>query len=127
MERMTLERVNGIKTGYWSPKTKEELVQRLAEYENTGLTPMEIKGWDGLGGYTVIPNGLERCSPWISTEDRLPETGELVIIARIYDMSKPMRVEQAILMPGGWWKVHGTNLKKVHYWMPLPEPPEVPR
>lgn len=32
MERMTHKRVNGIKTGYWSPATKEELVQRLAEY-----------------------------------------------------------------------------------------------
>lgn len=33
MERMTHKRVNGIKTGYWSPATKEELVQRLAEYD----------------------------------------------------------------------------------------------
>ena len=28
MERMTHERANGIKTGYWSPETKETLVQR---------------------------------------------------------------------------------------------------
>lgn len=39
MERMTHERANGIKTGYWSPATKETLVQRLAAYENTGLEP----------------------------------------------------------------------------------------
>ena len=44
MERLTSERCSGIKTGYWSPARKEELVQRLAEYENTGLTPEEIKG-----------------------------------------------------------------------------------
>lgn len=42
MERITHKRVNGIKTGYWSPATKEDLVQRLAEYENTGLEPWEI-------------------------------------------------------------------------------------
>ena len=42
MERMTHERCNGIKTGYWSAATKEELVQRLALYENTGLEPWEI-------------------------------------------------------------------------------------
>ena len=35
-ERMTSERVNGIKSGYWSSARKEELVQRLAEYENIG-------------------------------------------------------------------------------------------
>lgn len=42
MERMTHERANNIKTGYWSPETKETLVQRLAAYENTGLEPWEI-------------------------------------------------------------------------------------
>ena len=42
MDRMTHERVNGIRAGYWSPEKKEELVQRLAAYENTGLEPEEI-------------------------------------------------------------------------------------
>lgn len=42
MERMTHERASGIKTGYWSPNKKEELVQRLAAYEDTGLEPLEI-------------------------------------------------------------------------------------
>ena len=43
MERMTHERVNGIKSGYWSAATKETLVQRLAAYENIGLMPGEIE------------------------------------------------------------------------------------
>ena len=42
MERLTHERVNGIKTGYWSAATKEALVQKLAAYENTGYEPDEI-------------------------------------------------------------------------------------
>ena len=42
MERLTHERANGIKSGYWSPATEEELVQRLAAYENTGYEPGEI-------------------------------------------------------------------------------------
>lgn len=33
-QRLTHERVNGIKTGYWSDANKEELVQRLAAFEN---------------------------------------------------------------------------------------------
>lgn len=33
-QRLTHERCNGIKTGYWSDANKEELVQRLAEFEN---------------------------------------------------------------------------------------------
>lgn len=48
MERLTHERVNGIKTGYWSAATKEALVQRLAAYENTGL--------DGFAAYLNHPS-----------------------------------------------------------------------
>lgn len=42
-ERMTHQRLNGIKDGYWSAATKAELVQRLAAYEDTGLEPGEIR------------------------------------------------------------------------------------
>lgn len=42
-ERMTHQRVNGIKGGYWSTANKAELVQRLAAYEDTGLEPWEIR------------------------------------------------------------------------------------
>ena len=43
MTRMTYERVNGIKHGYWSPHKKEDLVQQLGAYEDTGLTPQEVE------------------------------------------------------------------------------------
>lgn len=43
MERLTYPRSSGIKTGYWSPETKETLVQRLAQYEDTGYTPEQIR------------------------------------------------------------------------------------
>ena len=42
MERLTHPRNSGIKTGYWSPNKKDELVAALAAYENTGLTPQEV-------------------------------------------------------------------------------------
>lgn len=43
MERLTALRCSGIKSGYWSTAKKDELVQRLGQYEDTGLTPEEIK------------------------------------------------------------------------------------
>ena len=43
MERLTHKRANGIKEGYWSPNKKQELVDALAVYENTGLTPEQIR------------------------------------------------------------------------------------
>lgn len=46
MERLTALRCSGIKSGYWSTAKKDELVQRLGqyeEYEDTGLTPKKIR------------------------------------------------------------------------------------
>lgn len=33
MAKLTSKRVNGIKTGYWSPAKKDDLVQRLGQIE----------------------------------------------------------------------------------------------
>lgn len=62
---------------------------------------------------------------WISVEEKLPEPGMRVIIARPYEPGQPLRVEQGCYSTNGWWKVYGTNVKRVKYWMPMPEPPEV--
>ena len=43
MERLTHKRANGIKEGYWSPNKKQELVDALAAYEDTGLTAEQIR------------------------------------------------------------------------------------
>lgn len=48
MERLTHKRANGIKEGYWSPNKKQELVDTLAAYEDTGLTPEQIREVDRL-------------------------------------------------------------------------------
>ena len=42
MERLTAQRCSGIKSGYWSTAKKDELIQRLGQYEDTGLTPEEM-------------------------------------------------------------------------------------
>ena len=60
MERLTHPRNSGIKTGYWSPNKKDELVERLAAYEDTGLTPEEIER-------------LKEQHRWIPVKERLPE------------------------------------------------------
>ena len=43
MERLTSPRCSGIKVGYWSTAKKDELVQRLGQYEDTGLTSEEVR------------------------------------------------------------------------------------
>ncbi len=79
---------------------------------------------------------------WISVQDRLPELGELVLVA-IYgtDLIKPMdgetiadAVQRLLKSPGrvdvgfrdrdGWNDFCGPMIVTPTYWMPLPEPPE---
>lgn len=76
MKRLTFYRSNGIKEGHWSPSKKQELVDRLAGYEDTGLTPpeiMELKERDtakaperaplGMDGM-VCPSCGKKALPW---------------------------------------------------------------
>ena len=43
MERLTRIRLDGLKTGYWSPSNKQYLIDRLAAYEDSGLMPEDVK------------------------------------------------------------------------------------
>ena len=50
MDRLTSQRCSGIKSGYWSTAKKDELIQRLGQYERMeraaqqgGGTPEEIR------------------------------------------------------------------------------------
>ena len=40
--RLTHERMNGIKSGFWSPCRKTELVDQLAKFENLGYSPEDL-------------------------------------------------------------------------------------
>ena len=42
MKKLTFYQTNRIKEKHWSPRKKQEQVDRLSEYENTGLDPEQI-------------------------------------------------------------------------------------
>lgn len=87
------------------------IYNRLAAYEDTGLEPGElVKTADKF--------------KWISVDERLPAYGESVIVARRAPDGK-WRIEQGRRDCGGWWKVYGSLVKRVEYWMPMPAEPEV--
>ena len=81
MERLTHERVNGIKSGYWSSEKKETLIARLAEYENAGKEPEEICEFEETARKMVEKTialhkelKAERSrNEWISVSELLPE------------------------------------------------------
>lgn len=120
MNRLTQKRVNGIKTGYWSAGKKDELVARLAEYEDTGLEPAEV--------LQLKKESEER--RWIPVTERLPESGKYVLMS-FENFTLPLigRYEVNDEGDGAWYL--GDNDEGdtccsvglfVNAWMPLPEP-----
>ena len=109
MNRLTHERVNGIKTGYWSASKKEDLIKALAAYENTGIMPDEISEMK-----------KQLMKSWIPCEERLPKEDKLVLVTT--ETKKGLRsVNRAYLDKSGFW--HGAgSMACVIAWQPLPEP-----
>lgn len=64
MERLTHKRENGIKRGYWSPNKKQELVDRLAMYEDRE----DAKDTNVLG-------------KWIPCSEKLPEDESYILVS----------------------------------------------
>lgn len=60
---------------------------------------------------------------WKNPEAELPNMYIPVLVAREKVPGEPLKVEQGMLTPNGWWKVYGTNCKRIVAWMPMPEPP----
>ncbi len=72
MERLTHKRENGIKRGYWSPNKKQELVDRLAMYEDR-----------------------EEKDRWIPISERLPEDESYILVSfENATMPEPYKEEQ---------------------------------
>ena len=117
MNRLTQKRVNGIKNGYWSASKKDDLVARLAEYEDTGLEPAEV--------LQLKKNAV----PWIPVTERLPERNKSVLLCM---KSRTLRTSMCIQTgshDSGFWFVQGAagyeSLATFEFhvlaWMPLPE------
>ena len=97
MERLTHPRNSGIKTGYWSPNKKDELIERLAAYEDTGLTPEEIER-------------LKEQNRWIPVEERLPEEDTIVLltVSGLYScITFSDAIELGNLCSDGEWFIEG--------------------
>ena len=118
MNRLTQKRVNGIKTGYWSASKKDELVTRLAEYEDTGLNPEEV--------LRLKKNAVQ----WIPVTERVPERNESVLLCMKSRSSRTGMCIQTGSYDNGFWFIQGAagyeSLATFEFyvlaWMPLPEP-----
>lgn len=85
MERLTHKRANGIKQGYWGLATREQLIERLAAYEDTGLEPEEVAKANTFVGSQAEKMMIElqaerKRDRWIPVTERLPEAKQLVLV-----------------------------------------------
>lgn len=121
MKRLTHPRSNGIKTGYWSSNKKDELVERLAEYEDTGMTPQEI--------YSMKAGTILKAikMQWIPVEERLPETDDYILVSfenfPVPDIARYEENEDGgAFYPGDEDYTYVSYGLFVNAWMPLPDP-----
>lgn len=110
MERLTHKRENGIKRGYWSPNKKQELVDRLAMYEDRE----DAKDTNVLG-------------KWIPISEHLPEDESYILVsfenATMPDIARyEENDEGGTFYPGDDEKSYSSYGLFVNAWMPLPEP-----
>lgn len=110
MERLTHERKSGMKTGYWSPNKKQELVDRLAMYEDRE----DAKDTNVLG-------------KWIPISEHLPEDESYILVsfenATMPDIARyEENDEGGTFYPGDDEKPYSSYGIFVNAWTPLPEP-----
>lgn len=110
MERLTHERKSGMKTGYWSPNKKQELVDRLAMYEDRE----DAKDTNVLG-------------KWIPCSEKLPEDESYILVsfenATMPDIARyEENDEGGTFYPGDDEKSYSSYGIFVNAWMPLPKP-----
>lgn len=109
MERLTHERKSGMKTGYWSPNKKQELVDRLAMYEDREDAED-----------TNVPG------KWIPCSEKLPEDESYILVsfenATMPDIARyEENDEGGTFYPGDDEKSYSSYGIFVNAWMPLPE------
>lgn len=114
MERLTHERLNGIRDGYWSPNKKQELVDRLAAYENTDLDPEQVKHVKETAKKYLLEKAQGKVGGWIPVEERLPEDGKTVLCT---DGEYIYLVEYDADLDAPFGDMDG-----ITHWQPSPEP-----
>lgn len=92
-------------------------IERLAEYEATGLMPAEVAALQYQLRHAM---GGQR---WIPVTERLPNICETVLVCFDFMGAKAFRVSDRYGKNGMLWAGLPSNSEVTH-WMPMPEPPK---
>ena len=99
---------------------KEQLIEAIndsfgCDAAYYGVNPLDL-------ATRLIANGV-MVQQWIRPEERLPDVHKPVLVCREKEPGV-LIVEQGCKDLGDWWRVYGTRVKRIRYWMPLPEAPK---
>lgn len=114
-DRLTGVRMNGIKTGYWSPAKKDELIQRLGRYEDLGMSPSEI--------LTAFATGKARKSAgggWTTGRDPVESGWYIAIVSDIE--GEPITVPAFYYADSRSWRLPTPYRDAPESWMSMPDP-----
>lgn len=96
--------------------------ERLADYEDAGLTPeeiVELKEFYGNPLNTAVP-AVHVMTQWIPVKEQLPENDNIVLVT-CKGKKGLLGINRAYCDDSGSW--HGSgSMSGVIAWMPLPEP-----
>lgn len=108
MERLTHIRLDGLKTNYSSQSNKQDLIDRLAAYEDSGLMPEDVKALVGRNKPVTIslPDGTW----WVKDNDGESVPWDMIphciygALCKLHDYERiglsPSDVEQLLDMEG---------------------------
>lgn len=105
---------------------QEDVLAKLAAYEDTGLTPEQIREIDKL--YSEQAKELHDLKTWILCSERLPENDEIVLVQVSGRPRKNIVLEYALQLAAyesGEWSIDEYpewDTPDVICWRPLPEP-----
>ena len=112
MERFT-KKVDGVWTASCEygrppyPVVTQEVIDRLAAYEDTGFTPAEVQQMR-----------------WIPVEERKPKLSDNpILVYKAQDAQANFIGTAWYSSLHGWTPTNGTKINSLTHWMPLPPPP----
>ena len=102
------------------PIVTQEIIDRLAAYEDTGLTPEEVQQMQWIPVEERLPEPNTGDGYWVAKKG--PRGNTMMKLAQYSDYGMAMSIDAVTDITWRDWDF--TKITDVTHWMPLPKPPK---